>query len=143
MNGTDNVAYFLIDVHCGNSFGIADREPGFFILIKFDSLFQIERYIEEAYQLSVGVYPPCFHIQFISVKINADDVAITKSSQVNYFRRIKRQQTEAKKNLQEKQKNYCKKNSRIGKIYANFKCSSRHKQVKKGDRIQKESRARK
>ena len=110
MNGTDNVAYFLFDVHCGNSLGITDREPGFFILIKFDNLFHIERYIEEAYQLSVRVYPPCFHIQFISVKINADDVAITKSSQVNYFRRMKKAADtsknefagKAKKTLQEK-----------------------------------------
>ena len=31
----------------------------------------------------------------------------------------------------------------MGKIYENFKFSSRHKQVKKADRIQKESMARK
>ena len=38
----------------------------FSILIKFESLFQIESYIEEAYQIPDRMYPPYFHIQFIS-----------------------------------------------------------------------------
>ena len=65
-------------------------------------MFQIERYIEEAYQVCGRVYPlPYFQIQFISVNVSVDDLAIIQSSQVSYFRRIKRQQKQAKENLQE------------------------------------------
>ena len=39
-------------IHCRNSRGITDGEIGFSILMKLESLFQIERYIEEAYQIS-------------------------------------------------------------------------------------------
>ena len=56
---------------------------------------------------------------------------------------MKRQQTQAKKNLHKKQDSQCKKNSQMAKMLANFKFSSRYKEVKKVDRIQKESRTRK
>ena len=59
--------------------------------MKFDSLFQIERYIEEIYQLSGRVYPSYFRIQFISVSVNADDPAIIRSPSRNCFRRMERQ----------------------------------------------------
>ena len=62
VNGTGNVSYFLFDSHCRNSRGITDEEIGFSILMKFESLFQIERYIEEAYQISGRMYPPYFQI---------------------------------------------------------------------------------
>ena len=52
VNGAGNVSYFLFDSHFSNSRGITDGEIGFSILMKFESLFQIERYIEEAYQIS-------------------------------------------------------------------------------------------
>ena len=68
VNGRGNVTYLLFDSHCRNSRGITDGGPGFSILIKFQSLFQIERCIEEVYQVSGRVYPPYFKIQFISVK---------------------------------------------------------------------------
>ena len=45
-----NSIYFLFNSHCRNSRGITDGELGFSVLINFDSLFQIERDIEEAYQ---------------------------------------------------------------------------------------------
>ena len=44
MNGTCNVSYFLFDSHYRNSREIADEEIRFSILMKFESLFQIERY---------------------------------------------------------------------------------------------------
>ena len=97
VNGRGNVTYFLFDSHCRNSRGITDGRPGFSVLIKFESLFQIERYIEEAYQVSGRVYPPHFQIQFISVNVNIDDLAIIQSSQISYFRRMKRQQNKQKK----------------------------------------------
>ena len=77
--------------------------PGFSVLIKFERLSQIERYNEEAYQVSRRVYPPYFQIQFISVNVNVDDLAIIQSSQISYFGRKKRQQKQAKENLQETQ----------------------------------------
>ena len=45
VNAAGNSTYFLFDSHCRNSRGITDCESGFSILIKFDSLCQIERYI--------------------------------------------------------------------------------------------------
>ena len=44
VNAAGNSTYFLFDSHCRNSRGITDGEPGFPVLINFDSLFQIERY---------------------------------------------------------------------------------------------------
>ena len=67
VNGTGNdVSYFLFDSHCRDSCGIIDGERRFSILIKFESLFQIESYIEEAYLIPSRMYPPYFQIQFIS-----------------------------------------------------------------------------
>ena len=76
VNGTGNVGFFLFNSYCMNSGRITDGEPGFLVLIKFDSLFQIERYIEEAYQLSGKVYPPYFQFQFISVNCNATKYSV-------------------------------------------------------------------
>ena len=88
---------------CRSNRGITDGGPDFSVLIKFQSLFQIERYTEGAYQVCGRVYPPYFHIQFILVNINADDLAIIQSSPISYFRRMKRQRKQAKENLQETQ----------------------------------------
>ena len=74
VNEAGNVSYFLFDSHCRNSRGITDGEIGFSILMKFESLFQIERYIEEAYQISGRIYPPYFQIQFISVIFSIDEL---------------------------------------------------------------------
>ena len=125
MNEAGNVVFFLFDLYCMNSCRIANGELGFLVLIKLDSSFQIDRYIKEAYQLSGKVHPPYFQSQFISVNINA-----TESSQINYFKGMKRWQTKAKKNLQKKQDTQCKKNFLMAKMPANFKCSSRIKTLK-------------
>ena len=100
MNAAGNATYFLFDLHCRNSCGITDGEPGFSVLINFDSSFQIERYIEGAYQLSGRVYLPYFQVQFISVIVDTDELAIIQLSQISYFRRMKRQQ-KLTKNLQQ------------------------------------------
>ena len=92
----------------------------FSFLIKFQSLFQIERYIEEAYQVSGRAYPPYFQIKFISVNVSIDDLAIIHSSQISYFRRLKRQQKQAKENLQETQDRNLK-NTKCQKCEANIK----------------------
>ena len=70
--------------------------------MKFQSLFQIESYIEEVYQVSGRVYPPYSQIQFISVNVNVDHLTIIQSSQISYFRKMKRQQKQAKENLQKR-----------------------------------------
>ena len=49
---------FLFDSHCRNSRRIIDGEIGFSILTKFEGLFQIKRYTEEAYQISDRMYAP-------------------------------------------------------------------------------------
>ena len=51
VNGAGNVSYFLFDSQCRNRRGITVGKMGFSILMKFASLFQIERYIVEAYQI--------------------------------------------------------------------------------------------
>ena len=73
------------------------------VLINFDNLLQIERYIEEAYQLSGRVYLPYFQVQFISVIFDTDELAIILSSQISFSRRMKRQQKLTKNLQQEKQ----------------------------------------
>ena len=92
VNGAGNVSYFLFDSHFSNSRGITDGEIGFSILMKFESLFQIETYIEEVYQISGRMYPPYFQIQFNSVILSVDELVITQSCQKDNFRQIKRQQ---------------------------------------------------
>ena len=113
VNGSGNVTNFLFDSHCRSSSGITDRESGFLVLINFDILFQIERYIGEAYQLSGRVYPPYFQIEFISANVNVDDLATVHFSQVSYFRKMKRQQKQAKENLHKKREKQINKNSRM------------------------------
>ena len=97
MNAAGNLIYFLFDSHCRNSRGITNDEPGFSVLMNFDSLYQIERYTEEAYQLAGRVYPPHFQVQLISVIVNTDELAIIQSFQISYFGRMKRQQKLTKK----------------------------------------------
>ena len=43
VHAVGNSTCFLFDLHCRNSRGITDGEPGFSVLINFDRLFQIER----------------------------------------------------------------------------------------------------
>ena len=65
--------------------------------MKSESLFQIERYIEEAYQISGRMYPSYFQIQFISVILSVDELVIIQSCQKSNFRLIKRQQRQTPK----------------------------------------------
>ena len=120
MNGSGNVTYFLFNSCCRNSREITDEKPGASVLITFDSLFQIKRYIEEAYQLCSRVYQPYFQIQFITLNVSADDLAIIQSSQVNCFRKMKIQKNQAKENLHKKQEIRCKANYRTVKMCPNF-----------------------
>ena len=76
------------------------------------SLFQIESYNKEAYPISGRIYPPYFQIYFISVNVNVDDIAIIRSSQIHYFRSMKRQQTNRKRKIYNKKNNRSKKNGK-------------------------------
>ena len=49
-NESVNVTNFLFGSCCKNIRGITDRESSFSVPIKFDSFFQTEKYIKEAYQ---------------------------------------------------------------------------------------------
>ena len=84
--------YFLLDLHCRNSRGITDSPFGFSVLLQFADLLQIERYIEEAHNVSNLAYPPYFQIQFISVNVDGPDLSAIQASQVNLFRSIKRKE---------------------------------------------------
>ena len=92
VNAVGNSTYLLFDSHCRNR----RRITGFSGLINFDTLFQIERYIEEAYQHSGRVSQPYIQVQFISIIVNTDELAIIQSSQISNFRRMKRQQEPTK-----------------------------------------------
>ena len=135
VNGTGNVSYFLFDLHYRNIRGITDGEIVFSILIKFESLFQIERYIEETYQISGRIYPSYFQIQFISVIITIDELLTTRSCQKSIFKRIERQQRQTpKENLNNNRK---RNNTRMTKMRARFQDSPRHEETKNIDRIRK------
>ena len=121
VNGRCNITYFLFDSHCTNSRGITDGGPVFLVLLKFQSLFQIERYIEETFQVFGRLYPPYFQIQFISVNVNVDDLAIIQSSQIIYFRKMRRQQKQVKEDLQETRDRKHKKNPEWQKCRTNLK----------------------
>ena len=97
MNGTGNVLYLLFDSHCKNSRGITDGKIGFSILMKFESLFQIESYIEEVYQKFGRTYLSYFQIQFISVILSIDLPVILRSCEKSNFRLIKSHQQDNKK----------------------------------------------
>ena len=79
-------------------------------------------------------------MQFISVNVSAGNIEITHSSQVNYFRKMKRQQGQVKLNLHEKQKRQWHKNPIMSKLSANFKSSPRQQEGKKISTIRKRSR---
>ena len=127
VNGASTVSYFLFDSHCRNSRGITDGEIGFSILMKFESLFQIERYIEEAYQISGRMYPPYFQIQFIPVILSVAELVIIQSCQKSHFRQIKRQQRQTPKEKIN--------NNKKRKIPEWQKGSQKHEETKNIDRI--------
>ena len=110
VNGRGNVTYLLFDSHCRNSRGITDGGPGFSILIKFQSLFQIERCIEEYIKFLVEYIRHILKYSLFRLNVSVDDLAMIQSPQISYFRRIKRQQKQVKENLQETQDRKYKKN---------------------------------
>ena len=55
---TRDTLYFLFDSHCRNSHGITDSPFGFLVLLEFADLLQLERYIEEAYNIANLSNPP-------------------------------------------------------------------------------------
>ena len=55
---TRDTLYFLFDSHCRNSDGITDSPFGFLDVLEFADLLQLERYIEEAYNIANLSYPP-------------------------------------------------------------------------------------
>ena len=74
--------YFLFDSHCRNSCGITDSPFGFSVLLQFADLIQIERYIEEFYNVANLAYPSYFQVQFISVNVDDLDLSSIQACQV-------------------------------------------------------------
>ena len=57
------------------SYGVCKKDqPGYSILIKFTSLYVVERYIEEVYHIAGRAYVPYFQVRFITMKIDNIDV---------------------------------------------------------------------
>ena len=59
-------------------------------------MYEVERYIEEAYQTAGSTYTPYFQVQFITVNIDNVDLLAVQSAQINCFRRIKKNQKHGK-----------------------------------------------
>ena len=75
-----NVAsYFLFDSHCRNSRGVTDSENGFSVLLEFQNLSSIERYIDVAYNLASRSIPPYFQLQFVNIQISLGTILHIKS----------------------------------------------------------------
>ena len=74
--------YFLFDSHCRNSCIITDSPFGFSVLLQFADLIQIERYIEEFYNVANLAYPSYFQAQFISVNVDDLDLSSIQAFQV-------------------------------------------------------------
>ena len=70
----------------------SDSPFGFSVLLQFADLNQIERYIEEDYNVVNFAYPPYFQIQFVSVNVDDSDLSAIQSCQVNLFRSVKRKE---------------------------------------------------
>ena len=86
---TRDKSYFLFDLHCSNSRGITDSSFVFSVLLQFADSIQIERYIEEVYNVANLACPPYFQIQFISVNVDYSDLSTIQVCQVNLFSCIK------------------------------------------------------
>ena len=66
-------------------------------------MYEVERYIEEGYHITGRAYALDFQVQFITVNIDSIDFLAAKNTQVNYFRRIKRQKNRGKQKEHNKQ----------------------------------------
>ena len=89
---TRDTSYFLFDSHYRNSRGITDSPFGFSVLLQLADLIQIERYLEEIYNVANLAYPPYFQIQFMSVNMNDSDLSAIQACKVKVFRSIKRKE---------------------------------------------------
>ena len=66
-------------------------------------MYEVERYIEESYHITGREYALDFQVQFITVNIDSIDFSAAKNTQINYFRRIKRQKNRGKQKEHNKQ----------------------------------------
>lgn len=82
-------------------------------------MYEVEWYIEEAYQTAGSTYTPYFQVQFITVNIDNIDLLAVQSAQINCFRRIKKK----KKNMEkqrEQQTSKGKSNNRMTQMLSSY-----------------------
>ena len=111
---TRDTSYFLFDSHYRNSRGITDSPFGFSVLLQLADLIQIEKYLEDTYNVANLAYPPYFQIQFMSVNMDDSDLSAIQACKAKVFRSIKR-----KERLQKNSEDILKKKK--NKIRANKK----------------------
>ena len=100
-------SYFIVDSHSRNSRGITDSPFSFSVLLQFAIIVQLEKYVEDTYNIANRAYPAHFQIQFLLVSINESNFRAIKLSQINLFRSIKRRKKQEKsvwKKIQKKVK---------------------------------------
>ena len=79
----DLESFFLFHSHCRNTRGVTDNVVGYSVLLQFSNLFELEKYIEVAYDITNRSYPPYFQVQFIVVNIkNAERKKISRSKKL-------------------------------------------------------------
>lgn len=66
-------------------------------------MYEVERFIEEAYQIAGRAYATYFQLQFLTVSIDSIDLLVVQNAQINYVRGTKSQKTKEKQREHNKQ----------------------------------------
>ena len=66
-NGMHN-SIILLDSHCRNRHDVTDSPVGFSVLMQFQNLQEIEKYIEVGYDVASCSYSLYFQVQFVQVE---------------------------------------------------------------------------
>ena len=66
-------------------------------------MYEVERFIEEAYQIAGRAYATYFQVQFITVNIDSIDLLVVQNAEINYIRGTKSQKTKQKQREHNKQ----------------------------------------
>ena len=66
-------------------------------------MYEVERFIEEAYQIAGRAYATYFQLQFLTVNIDSIDPLVVQNAQINYVRGTKSQKTKEKQREHNKQ----------------------------------------
>ena len=104
LNTSKGTLYFIFDSNSRNSSRITESPLSFSVLLQFANIVQLERYIEDAYNIANQTYRPYFQIHFLLVNINESDLRAIRFCHINLFRSTKRRKKKEKSSLKKMQK---------------------------------------